>query len=644
MKKIVYLIFFGIILIFSNSITSAGYGYCNLQGGIGCSPINQITTISGGGNGTSIHNDLTGLQGGSASEYYHLNNSIYTYLLSNIYSWSSNGSGGGNQSWNQSYADTLYAPINATFGGNGTQNLSDVLTIGNDAGGQGIINLLDPVNPQDAMTLLYAQTNFYYPVNFVDGVNYWSPASLTDDSQLGNGAGYLTAETDPLSLHLNGDNLMASNIDLSNTYNIINVIDPTNPQDVMTLNYATNNYANIIWGYNQTEPSMIYTDTSINDLNNSIYANFVPYLGAIQDLDLGINNLTTLGRISAGTTYQSVLGDDINLFAGRFIDGINSVTISNTSSAFYSTDGITKIILNNGLIAGQFSDVITTTILNNGSIAGQFFDGNYSVNLADSINAITTQGNASINGSVIIGDNQYIKTSDTLDGLTDSGSLTIKTGDTQNNNTGNIIIKSGENFGVAGSGRTGDINISTSQSTDGLAGNINIKAGYSTGNGATIGNGDNAGAINIIAGSNGNAGVSGMVNIVGGSGGGDPGTVIICGGSGGDTSGNVLLAWAKITNTPRGFVGIRNNNPQSELDVNGNVIINGTSAFTPVLQINGANTFGAMSINASARINTNTNFSAGGTNGITKTITIQNTTLTTCTLTIKYGIITGTTC
>jgi hypothetical protein len=64
-------------------------------------------------NGTSIHNDLTGLQGGSSNEYYHLNQSIFNYLMANILSWSA---GGGNASWNQSLADTLYYSITNPFG------------------------------------------------------------------------------------------------------------------------------------------------------------------------------------------------------------------------------------------------------------------------------------------------------------------------------------------------------------------------------------------------------------------------------------------------------------------------------------------------------------------------------------------------
>jgi hypothetical protein len=43
-------------------------------------------------NGTEVvHNQMTGLQGGSANEYFHLNQSIFDYLLANIFTWGSVG-------------------------------------------------------------------------------------------------------------------------------------------------------------------------------------------------------------------------------------------------------------------------------------------------------------------------------------------------------------------------------------------------------------------------------------------------------------------------------------------------------------------------------------------------------------------------
>lgn len=45
----------------------------------------NASDIGGGGDGTSIHNNLTGIQGGSPNEYYHFNKAQYEKLLSLIY-------------------------------------------------------------------------------------------------------------------------------------------------------------------------------------------------------------------------------------------------------------------------------------------------------------------------------------------------------------------------------------------------------------------------------------------------------------------------------------------------------------------------------------------------------------------------------
>lgn len=49
----------------------------------------------------------------------------------------------------------------------GSQSLGEVLQVGNDGGGIGITNILDPVNPQDALTLAYWTNNPPPSVNSV---------------------------------------------------------------------------------------------------------------------------------------------------------------------------------------------------------------------------------------------------------------------------------------------------------------------------------------------------------------------------------------------------------------------------------------------------------------------------------------------
>ena len=67
-----------------------------------------------------------------------------------------------------------------------------------DEGNTNVINVLDPVNPQDAATKNYVDTK---------------------------------------SLSVTGTNKMLNSLNAGN-FNVINVLDPVNPQDVVTKNYV----------------------------------------------------------------------------------------------------------------------------------------------------------------------------------------------------------------------------------------------------------------------------------------------------------------------------------------------------------------------------------------------------------------------
>jgi len=99
MKKI-FLVF--LIVILSINFVSAqtpevSLGTSSTEEGVVSIPIVQINplpeniAVTTWINYTSVgdipHNNLGGLQGGSSGEYYHLNSSIFSYLISNIYSW-----------------------------------------------------------------------------------------------------------------------------------------------------------------------------------------------------------------------------------------------------------------------------------------------------------------------------------------------------------------------------------------------------------------------------------------------------------------------------------------------------------------------------------------------------------------------------
>ena len=139
--SISFLFFFSLVLL-SGLATASNFGYDSDTSAsiVGGDTIIFNFTI----NGTeAIHNELTDLQGGNATEYFHINQTIWTYLMNNLYSfgssseilWSANYSLY-NDSWtsttnssyylatnpfgfwndtharfNETYADTLYSPI-----------------------------------------------------------------------------------------------------------------------------------------------------------------------------------------------------------------------------------------------------------------------------------------------------------------------------------------------------------------------------------------------------------------------------------------------------------------------------------------------------------------------------------------------------
>jgi len=84
MNKLLFFAFLSCFLIIMNvSFTSAEVGYNNKGAGASVTNINNFTI-----NGSSaIHNDLTGIQGGNSSEYYHLNLTDWNSIKTNQFLW-----------------------------------------------------------------------------------------------------------------------------------------------------------------------------------------------------------------------------------------------------------------------------------------------------------------------------------------------------------------------------------------------------------------------------------------------------------------------------------------------------------------------------------------------------------------------------
>jgi len=86
--------------------------------------------------------------------------------------------------------------------------------------------------------------------------------------------------------------------------------------------------------YPYSNPSNFYNSTTLPATNLSGY---VPYSGAIDDVDLGSQNLITTGTGTFGSAYQAVLGDDANTRAVYATDGTNIVDVADGTSAISAT-------------------------------------------------------------------------------------------------------------------------------------------------------------------------------------------------------------------------------------------------------------------------------------------------------------------
>lgn len=115
------LFLFGILVLLSFTFISSENLY-DTRSGTSIQTINNITI-----NGSSVnHSQLSNLQGGNTSEYYHLNVTDWDNIKKNQFLWVT--ASAGNSSFNQSYTNLLYHRLN-----NGTFT-SNITTIGSVLG------------------------------------------------------------------------------------------------------------------------------------------------------------------------------------------------------------------------------------------------------------------------------------------------------------------------------------------------------------------------------------------------------------------------------------------------------------------------------------------------------------------------------
>ncbi len=247
--------------------------------------INNISEI--------YHNNFSGLQGGIANEYYHIRQTWYDELASDIFDWITEAegdarydlAGAGNASWNESHANTLYYDIddNVLSYWNSTHSLfnktyADTLYSGGNV----------------SWNESYANT-LYYDID--DNVlGYWNDTHALFNKTYADTLYSSGTETDPLwtanqSSYFTKTNILdfsyynLTDFSISDYYTKTNIDDFNYWNDTHALfnkTYADTLYYdiddNVLGYYNSTDflISDYYTKTNIDSFNywNSTYADF----------------------------------------------------------------------------------------------------------------------------------------------------------------------------------------------------------------------------------------------------------------------------------------------------------------------------------------------------------------------------------
>lgn len=344
-----------------------------------------------------------------------------------------------------------------------------------DFNAQRIINVANPVNPQDVVTLDYFNNNPPAGVAAITLANITPVADVDFSNQKLVNVANPTNPQDVVTLDYFNTNppAGAANIPLNNILpvadvdfngqKLIDVADPTNPQDVVTLNYFNNNPGG---GANRQLSNLLGTQINAN----LTYAN-ASLLWTIQSQDNPTGNVADM-IVRTGNHN------------GNQINGNGNITIitGSKSGAATSSGDTGNVSLRTGSIS-----VSGPTNANTGNIT--LFTG-----------GLLQNDNSGATGLVRLnsGDNN---------GTGGSGDVSIFTGNTQGNafgaESGDILIDSGQTGGI--STRSGLLRFRSGPTTGATAqsGKVEIRSGQSSN--------WNSGDIEIITGVAGN--IRGIINL-----------------------------------------------------------------------------------------------------------------------------------
>lgn len=181
-------------------------------------------------------------------------------------------------------------------------------------------------------------------------------------------------------LDVNGTAIIRGNLDMDGNA-ISNLANASSAQDAVTKSQL---------------------DTVNAQLSGNVSENYVPYVGATKNVDLGNNNFTVggndfivnnnAGQIAVGTNY---FNGKINLQANSMTPIISTTRSDNTQKGTLSYDGWGNYVFNNRLTVGSDTSI-------SGTSATLYVDGNVGVGTTNPSQKLEVEGNVNVTQNITI--------------------------------------------------------------------------------------------------------------------------------------------------------------------------------------------------------------------------------------------------